>query len=531
MVPSLFWVIGDRSLWGYDETWYGETTVDLWWSLVHTPIKWLGSVLLAFGDKAPGIAWFGQFFVPIGQALGSIELGLHISILACQLISLVLIYAFTSKVFQGDKLLSTIAMLTMASSPLFIGMSHRYFVEPLQLLGITWLFCIAVCSFDWSRERTLRHLIGATSLALLAKVSSPLFGFLPALISFRHAMRKPADQNGFFGLPGSKERALVIAEALFALFTVAWYVRNLKGVFRHMALSATGEVALHYGTAAPMVQKLWYWLEALSSNLSYWPSLYLFACVSGLALVKVVQRALKVGWKERWSTPALFAVLSALSLITVLLVFSLAVNEQSRYLLPLLAPFAFLAAWLLHISESKVLGWLAVIVLIIQFLLVSGQALGIMDKDKSVTQWLTSMSIDETQKREIKAVVEKTCTNDTANRYNMCGVDYTWLNAAALKFYASQQRIRTGYRCSYHMLGYAQDSVTNALELVMTVKPCFFVSVDREHQELPPNFLNTVSGPVLDALQSNSGFEHLPHESALGIVILRNVMDGPCGAK
>lgn len=531
MIPSLIWVIRDRSLWGYDQVWYGETTVDLWWSLTHTPWKWIGQVFRALGDKAPGVTWFGQFFVPVGQALGSVELGLRVSILACQLISLVLIYAFTNKVLEGDRLLSTIAMLTMASSPLFIGMSHQYFVEPLQLLGTTWLFWIAAHSCDWSRERIRRHLLGASSLAMIGKVSSPLYGFLPAVMAFRHAMRKPPERGGFFGLPGSRGRALAIGAAVFALFTIAWYIRNLSGVFRHMALSATGEVALHYGKAAPVVQKLWYWLKALSSNLSYRPSLYLFAGVSALVLLKVARKVFKVKWGEKWSTPDLFAGLSALSLATVLLVFSLSVNEEPRFLLALLAPFAFMVAWLLYSSESKFLGWVAVTMLIVQFLLLNGQAHGIMDKDPSVSHWLTRMSPDDTRKREIQAVVEKTSTEETADRYNMCGVDYSWLNAASLKFYASQQRMRTGTRCSYHMLGYAQDNVANALELVKAVKPCFFVSVDKEHQQQPPDFLNQVSGPVLDALEGNGGFERVPHESALGVVILRNVRDAPCGVK
>lgn len=488
-------------------------------------------MLLAFGDKAPGIAWFGQFFVPLGELLGSIELGLRISVLLYQSISLVLVYFFIDKVFEDDKLLPLIAMLTMASSPLFVGMSHHYFVEPLQLLGITWLFLIAVYSFEWNRERTLRHLLGATCLAMIAKASSPLYGFLPGLVAFRHAIRKPPGQGGFFGFPGSRERALAIAQAVFALFTFSWYVRNLKGVFRHVALSSTGEVAIHYGSAAPMIQKLWYWLKALCFNLSYWPGLCLFGCVFAFVLIKAVRKTIQVRLKERWSIPNLFALLSSVIIIGVLLVFSLSVNEEVRFLLPLLVPFTFLFVWFLYTSKSKTIMRITVIVLSLQFLTLAGQALGIMEKDKSVSHWLREMSFDETRKKEIKAVVEKTCTEDTADRYNLCGVDYSWLNAASLKFYAAQKRIETGYRCSYHMLGYAEDSVARALDLVDTVKPCFFVSVDREHQELPPDFLNKVSGPVLDAIEKDPSFENVPHESSLGVVIYRNITAAPCGLK
>ena len=57
LLPSLYWIARDRAVWLWDQAWYGEVSVDLWYLLVHHPVQWQGAATQAFGIKAPGIAW------------------------------------------------------------------------------------------------------------------------------------------------------------------------------------------------------------------------------------------------------------------------------------------------------------------------------------------------------------------------------------------------------------------------------------------------------------------------------------------
>src|SRR5260370_25875737 len=80
VLPNFYWVLKDKTVWPWDQAWYGEVSVDLWYLLTHHLGQWPAAMLSAFGSKTPGVAWFGQFFVPLGQAVGSIWVGLLLSI-------------------------------------------------------------------------------------------------------------------------------------------------------------------------------------------------------------------------------------------------------------------------------------------------------------------------------------------------------------------------------------------------------------------------------------------------------------------
>src|SRR6266851_1260236 len=57
LLPGVYWVLKDQTVWPYDQAWYAEVSVDLWYSLTHHPGEWAASMLSAFGTKAPGVAW------------------------------------------------------------------------------------------------------------------------------------------------------------------------------------------------------------------------------------------------------------------------------------------------------------------------------------------------------------------------------------------------------------------------------------------------------------------------------------------
>ena len=57
LLPSLFWIAKDKAVWLWDQAWYGEVSVDLWYLLIHHPKQWLAALHEAFAIKAPGIAW------------------------------------------------------------------------------------------------------------------------------------------------------------------------------------------------------------------------------------------------------------------------------------------------------------------------------------------------------------------------------------------------------------------------------------------------------------------------------------------
>src|SRR5258707_652357 len=83
---------------------------------------------------------------------------------------LVLLFCALMKLTKGRASVALTCCLFVASTPLFVGMSHEYFVEPLQTLAAAWFILLMTFSRQWDRRVVAVQLLAATSLAMLAKV-------------------------------------------------------------------------------------------------------------------------------------------------------------------------------------------------------------------------------------------------------------------------------------------------------------------------------------------------------------------------
>src|SRR5438105_9653415 len=190
LAPSGYWISRDRSVWSWDPAFYATDTVDLWYTLAHFPGAWLERMKTIFWAKAPAIGWLGQFFVPIGRWMGSVETGLLLSVLLVQLCTLVLTFRMGRRLATGSTVPAALATLLVASGPLFVAMSHHYLTEALQTLAVTYVYCVAVQASSAASIRTLLHLLLALAIGIVAKVSTPAYVLFPALVAVVRALRR-----------------------------------------------------------------------------------------------------------------------------------------------------------------------------------------------------------------------------------------------------------------------------------------------------------------------------------------------------
>ena len=125
-IPSLIWIFTDKRVWPWDPAWYGEVSVELFYRLTHTPEKWLELLFSAFSIKAPGVAWLGEFFVPLGMALDSIEFGLLFSILTTQFVALLLSYRLLKKLTHNS-IIAALSSLLIVAAPLSVAITRSLF--------------------------------------------------------------------------------------------------------------------------------------------------------------------------------------------------------------------------------------------------------------------------------------------------------------------------------------------------------------------------------------------------------------------
>jgi hypothetical protein len=516
--PSLYWIANDNQIWPWDMSWYGEASADLWFVLTHFPEQWLAALMGVFSAKAPGIAWFGQFFVPMGRLFGSIEFGLLVSVILFQLGSLILVYKTGRELVTNRSRLAFLGALAVASSPLFVAMSHQYLAEAHQLFAVAYFYWIAAKAPKLRRVRILGHLLLATALAMLSKVSSPLYCLLPACIAL--------DAILTLDLPRAPQRALkdgllLIAGAALLIGAAGWYFDNFSAVFEFVKEASSGDTALNYGKKDLFANKLKFWLAAAQNSFAL-PELVAttaIAVLAGIAMAAVRMRKTKTRpGLDRFSALAIAALLHVM---IVFAVFSLSINEESRYLLPLLPSLVILLLWCLSHVRNR---WVEIALLaafFFQWGFVHARALGLASRSEEISYWVIPLHRDAKAKEEIQRLIKLTCTPQTAERYNISGVELPWLNADSLSFYMAKERLRGKIRCHYTSLGYTEKDVRRALARIDQLDIAHFISLNEPAHPQPPNFLNQVSLPVLQAIRKDKRYVQQPFDSELNIIVFR----------
>jgi hypothetical protein len=149
---------------------------------------------------------------------------------------------------------------------------------------------------------------------------------------------------------------------------------------------------------------------------------------------------------------------------------------------------------------------------------VNGAALGLIATPFAREAWLTAPQRATRQSEELMRAVGVT---SDADAYNVVGVEEPWLNLNSAAFFAAKHRLDGSPRANYTSLGYAEKDTATALHRIDQLRAVYIITLDEGFQTRPPNFINRVSLPVLQAIKTDPRFVRVPFESRLGVVIFR----------
>jgi hypothetical protein len=516
LLPSVVWVVRDHTPWAWDQSWYGEVSVDLWFHLTHSMLDWARTMLTGLNMKPPGIVWLGQLFVPFGSLCGSIESALLISVLVTQAVTLYVFYQIGRSIAPESEAVPAVGVCFAAATQGFIGLSHQFFAEPLQALAVAWVVLIADRCSEWPAARTMAHLGGALILGLLAKATTPLYCLLPCLYAVLALFRRPLGVGWKEEWGHSSTRVLIAFIAVVTPLTVMWYSVNLKAVWQHIRLASSGEVALQYGFRASVARKLIVWIGLLDQ-------LFLAPCLEW-ALILAIVAGLATYFRSGHNTSFLkgvepIVVLCSIQCGILLLTFSANDTVDPRYMYPMLPLVIVVVMSFCAAIRSRVVLAMLFALCGLQFALVHRIALGASGNIANRCNLLVKLNENWGRYREMEHVVRATST--VPGRYNIVGVEEPWLNANTASFFAAKHRLDTGVRSYFTSLGYAQKDVTAAVKRVEGLNPMYYITLDEHFQSTPPDFLNMVSLPLLEQVRKNPHFEQLPAWSTNGVLIFR----------
>jgi hypothetical protein len=323
VAPGLVWAMLDREVWTWDPSYYGDAALRLHLLWQDDRARWLHEMLHLFGGNAPGIAWLGQWLAPLGRLLGSPERALMLASLGANAATVAIAFDLV-RAAGGAALPALAAGLFVGAAPLYVVLSTRFLVEPWQALAVAGFLRTAVRSRSASRLTTLAMLMRWTTLALLAKVSTPLYVVVPAAVALWNLGRA----RSWLSPDRREARArFLVGNALWAglaALTLAWYAINLGTAWRFARAASSGAASQIYGTRAPFAHKLGYWLYQVIVGMSWRP---LWAAPLVLALLGLV-------WRRAVPTPAprWIAAMALAQMALVLAVLSLNINEDPRFI-------------------------------------------------------------------------------------------------------------------------------------------------------------------------------------------------------
>ncbi|HUB80046.1 MAG TPA: hypothetical protein VMB03_14670 [Bryobacteraceae bacterium] len=517
LIPNFIWNSLDHTPWPWDQAWYGEVSVDLWFALTHSIIGWAKAMGTAIGMKPPGIVWLGQLFVPLGSLFGSIENALLLSVLAVQALTLYVIFRIGRCIAPSSYLVPALGVSMAAAAQSFTGLSHEFFVEPMQAFAIAWVVLIVIRCREWPTARIVIHSLAALTLGVLAKATTPLYCLLPGIYLGFVLLRKPLAEGWREEWRSVPERLLIISIGGCVPATAGWYWINVRAVWEHVRFSSSGEMAAsNYGFHASIGRKLMVWLKLLDQSFlaPYLAVTLLLAVVIGLAA-----RYRSGGKRPLPAGTAVAALLCGLQCAFLLLIFAANDAVDARYMygmLPLLATIGMTVSAPIR-SRTALAAMIAVCVL--QFAAVHRVAFGAGSLSNPFA-WLKKPDQDRTHYDEMERIVAT--TSSVPNRYNIVGVEEPWLSSNTASFFAAKRRLHTGVRDFYTTLGYAQKDLAAAVQRVKEFNLSYYISLDERFQPAPPNFVNIVSLPMLRQIRMDPQFEQVPFVNMDGVVIFRH---------
>jgi len=515
LIPSLIWISEDRRVWPWDQAWYAQLSTDLWYWLTHSPGRWLATMADGMDLKPPAIAWIGQFFVPLHRILGSTETALLVFIVITQFILLQILFCIGESFAPTSRLVPSVGVLFAAGGQLFAGLSHQYFVEPLQALAVAWVLLIAIRASDWPRHKIVLHLSASLALGELAKATTLAYCMLPVIYCVLVVFRKRPGGDLSSAWKSRLFRIQSLITVVVVLVGTAWYLRHVSSVLQHVRDATSGEIAAEYGNGGDFLTRFIVWIRLLAQAFLY-PYL-LWVCIAALAAAVFITYYNRANFERRGSRPWI-VLLSLLQIGLVLLLSAVSISVDSRYDYAILPYISLLFMQLCAAFPRSIL--LVVLTMCgFQWAAVSYASLGDTRYLTNRAEWLLLPHRDPTQYEELARIVQ--ITSDGPEHNNMIGIQEPWLNENSAAFFAAKHCLDTGRRTFYISAGYAQKDLAAALRRMEEYQTQYVIDLAEAFQPAPPNFLNLTALPLLQHIRADPRCKPEPFSTRNGIVLFR----------
>lgn len=515
LAPGFLWAYLDHRVWPWDQAQYAEVTFKTLGAFHDGLGAGLKSMLFLLDFRAPGLTWLSLPYAALGGFLDRPELALLSATLTWQAGTVLACY-WSAELISRSRLVAAAVAAFIAATPLFIGMNHQFFVEPLQTLAVALSFLLALRAREMSGEALLAALCGVTALGMGAKASFPLYAALPlAYAALVLASRRSISP---MRAPAAIRAAMHFCAAGGLVLVALWYVTHLGTTFDNVRQSTVGSLALNYGSPGDFLTKLRYWISSVAVAMVIMSPFVLVAAAAGAAAGFAAERRREASLSATRANVGWIIAAAAVHLVAALATYSLQINDDTRFLEPLLPIVAILLAWLCSLRWPRFASSVLVGAALANYLVAYSYALGFSPAPRIRHPWLQAADRDPMRREQLREVVALTCDQG----FNVVGVDYSWLSHFSANFYAAAAH---GGRpeCLYDSLGYAPSDLKRALKSLGGRNYYIGMRPDKMPQ-YEDRHLNLVSAAVFAEVAASDKWTELRRIDDTVVVFRRNVM-------
>ena len=398
ILPSLVWAAFDRSLWKGDPAGYALHSVSVYSNLITNLSQWKGSIFNFY--KGPMIFWIGEFFVPLGKLIGSINFSLLLIPLIASYITLVLLFKTFESLFK-NKAVAICGSLVVAASPLFNGLSTGFWIEPMQVAIVSWFIYALTKAKSWDFYFSVSQSIIAVSIAMLIKASSPLYIIGPAIAFWIVVFRSNPSMR-----MNKKSLFFLLTSSLFFLPAAVFYFHNFQDILGFANYAATSPLFFGAGTS-----KVDLWSDIMSNgiflNVSY-----------PFAIILFIWGAVKIIKLKAYSSFEIVFIVALFQITIFFIAWVKSPNDDSRYFVPVLPYCAVLVCWGLSGIGNRIVTAISICLFLIQLVVINGFSFGLVQLNPSCGMVHPLMRKPERDLRMIQDIIPL-ATRDSAIIFDM----------------------------------------------------------------------------------------------------------------
>ncbi|MBU0762132.1 MAG: hypothetical protein KKD39_03840 [Candidatus Altiarchaeota archaeon] len=467
MLPLLAWIFMDESVWIWDCADYGFFSVKSYDELVSNPRIWIQDIFTSQPYRAPLIFWIGQFFVPLGDMIGSVDAGLLIFMFLTSYLSVNMMYSILEHLCK-NKYISALGCLMLISAPSFVGFTTHYYTQPLQLLAVVWSMHILSKIKKIDVVNLFFHTISLVAVSLLIKTTMLLYIIIPITANIIYILKKWKKPLAI----DTKTKMAGLTTLTLTTLTITWYAKNYGSIVEYIIYSISD-----YGFEDTFLNKMIYWLEVLYNSMLL-PQTIVFL---GILLLIYFRKTYKNIMTNT------FGILSLAQILLALTICSTAYIAEPNLMYPLIPYCIILFCLALKeiIDDRAYMAAIAVVVL--QILTVYSMAFGLIENkiDSRIYVFSTIAGVN-TEHKIIENVSKSICKE--GNSYGIIAADTYWFNQFALNYYTYKNHRNPEMNCKAYYMKFLLDNWymtrdDDAVEEIWTkievYKPLYYITLNR----------------------------------------------------